>query len=218
MMWLAMILMEALTPLTPATVINETALLTSEDYDPRAVGMEKSGFTVVEVFVDATGKPQTCGVAATSGSEDLDVKACAAAVLRGKYRPAADENGVPMNGVYRLRVRWKLETRFFDGGPASRPKAPVDLVLEVAKLPQGRPSVTVALTYLVDDQGAIQRCSILQSSGFPTFDTGACSALKKLQRYAPARDKVGKAWPVVRTHLIEFTSAQTSSSKRPAPQ
>ena len=204
MIWLAMLVLGEQAPLTPVTVRNESELLTSDDYVTRAAGLGKSGFTVVEVLVDATGKPQTCGVAATSGSKDLDLKACAAAVLRGKYTPAADENGVPMYGVHRLRVRWVIE-RFFDGA-ASPPKTPADLVLEVAKLPEGRRSVAVTLAYFVDEQGAIQRCSVLKTSGFQTFDAGACTAMKKVQRYAPAKDKAGEAWPVVRTQRVEFTS------------
>ena len=209
MIWLAMLVLGEQAPLTPVAVRNESELLTSDDYVTRAAGLGKSGYTVVEVLVDATGKPQTCGVAATSGSKDLDVRACAAAVLRGKYMPAADEKGLPMYGVHRLRVRWVLES-FFDGA-AGTPKWPADLVLEVAKLPEGRRSVAVALAYFVDEQGAIQRCSVLQSSGFHSFDTGACSAMTKLQRYAPAKDKADKAWPVIRTQRLEFTSGQKRS-------
>ena len=153
MIWLAMLVLGEQAPLTPVAVRNESELLTSDDYVTRAAGLGKSGYTVVEVLVDATGKPQTCGVAATSGSKDLDVRACAAAVLRGKYTPAADEKGLPMYGVHRLRVRWVLES-FFDGA-AGTPKWPADLVLEVAKLPEGRRSVAVALAYFVDEQGAI---------------------------------------------------------------
>lgn len=206
MIWLAMLVLGEQAQLTPVTVRNESELLTSDDYVTRAAGLGKSGFTVVEVLVDAAGKPQTCGVAAKSGSKDLDLKACAAAVLRGKYTPAADENGLPMYGIHRLRVRWVLES-FFE--PSARtPKSPADLVLEVAKLPEGRRSVTVALAYFVDEQGAIQRCSVLQSSGFEPFDTRACSAMTKLQRYAPAKDKADKPWPVVRTQRIEFTLRQ----------
>jgi len=210
MIWLAMLMLGEQAALTPVAASNAGDLLTSDDYETRALGLGKNGFTVVEVLVDAAGKPQTCGVAATSGSKDLDVKACAAAVLRGKYTPAADENGLPMHGVYRLRVRWVLQS-FFDGAPGS-PKSPADLVLDVAKLPEGRRSVEVTLAYFVDEQGAVQRCSVLRSSGFPTFDTSACSAMKKLQRYAPAKDKAEKAWPVVRMQRVEFSAGQKQSS------
>ncbi|MDV3456960.1 TonB family protein [Sphingomonas sp. HF-S4] len=206
MILLALLVLGERAPLTPVTVRNESELLTSDDYVTRAAGLGKSGYTVVEVFVDATGKPHTCGVAGTSGSKDLDLRACAAAVRRGKYTPAADENGVPVHGVLRLRIRWVLES-FFDS-PAGIPKWPADLVLEVAKLPEGRKSVTVELVYFVDEQGQIQRCSVQQSSGFQAFDTSACAAMTKLQRYPPAKDKADKIWPVVRTQRIEFTPGQ----------
>jgi protein TonB len=209
MIWLAMLVLGEQAPLTPVTVRNESELLTSDDYVTRAAGLGKSGYTVVEILVDATGKPLTCGVAGTSGSKDLDLRACAAAMLRGKYTPAADENGLSMYGVLRLRVRWVLAS-FFDP-PAGTPKWPADLVLEVATLPEGRRSVAVELAYFVDEQGAIQRCSVLQSSGVQAFDGRACSAMTKLQRYAPAKDKADKAWPVIRTQRIEFTSGQKRS-------
>lgn len=206
MIWLAMLALGEVAPLTLVTMQNESELLTPDDYVRRAAGMEKSGMTVVEVLIDEAGKPQTCGVSATSGSEDLDLKACAAAVLRGKYTPAADEDGLPMHGVYRLRVRWVLEQRIFDGVSIGTPKSPADLVLEVAKLPEGRKSVTLTMAYLVNEQGAIQRCSVVQSSGFQTFDSGACSAMTKLQHYAPAKDKAGTTWRVVRKQRVEFIS------------
>ncbi|WP_341207619.1 TonB family protein [uncultured Sphingomonas sp.] len=207
MIWMAMLVLEETQiALVPATITNQSELLSPEDYVTRAAGLEKSGLTVVEVLVDPTGKPQTCGVASSSGSKDLDLKACAAAVLRGKYTPATDENKRPLYGILRLRVRWIL-TNVFDG-PSGKPQSPPDIVFEVAKLPEARRSVQVALTYLVNEQGAIERCSVLQSSGFKAFDASACSTMKKLYRFAPAKDKADKPWPVVRMQRVEFATSQ----------
>lgn len=206
MIWLALLLSEGQPGLTPFTLRNGGEVLTSDDYVTRAAGTGKSGVIVVEILIDPTRKPQSCGLAATSGSSDLDLRACAAGMARGKYTPATDENGVPMYGVVRLRVRRVLE-RFCDD-PKGAPKWPADLVLEVTKLPEGRESLRVEQAYLVDEQGAVQRCSVQQTSGFGTFDTGACATMTKLQHYAPARDKADKAWPVVRTQEIEFTSVR----------
>lgn len=113
MFWLVMLVLGGQGTLTPVIVRNASEMLTSDDYVSRAVGTGKSGYTVVEILIDPTGKPQTCGVVSTSGSKDLDLKACAAGVLRGKYAPATDETGSPMYGVYRMRVRWHMEL-FFD--------------------------------------------------------------------------------------------------------
>jgi TonB family protein len=209
-----MVMLEAQAALTSATILNQNELLSPEDYVTRAAGLEKSGLTVVEVLVDPTGKPQTCGVASSSGSKDLDLKACAAAVLRGKFTPAADENNEKMHGILRLRVRWIL-TNVFDG-PSGKPQSPPDISFEVAKLPEARKSVQVALTYLVNEQGAIERCSVLQSSGIQAFDASACSTMKKLCRFAPAKDKADKPWPVVRMQRVEFTTSQAPSRDTPS--
>lgn len=214
MILLAMLMLEAQAALTSATILNQNELLSPEDYVTRAAGLEKSGLTVVEVLVDPTGKPQTCGVASSSGSKDLDLKACAAAVLRGKFTPAADENSQPMHGILRLRVRWIL-TNVFDG-PSGKPQSPPDISFEVAKLPEARKSIQVALTYFVNEQGAIERCSVLQSSGIQAFDASACSTMKKLYRFAPAKDKADKPWPVVRMQRVEFTTGQAPPRNAPA--
>jgi TonB family protein len=206
MFWLVMLVLGGQGTLTPVIVRNASEMLTSDDYVSRAAGTGKSGFTVVEILIDPTGKPQTCGLVSTSGSKDLDLKACAAGVLRGKYAPATDETGSPMYGVYRMRVRWHMEL-FFDASTRT-PKVPADIVLEVAKLPAGQKSVAVTLAYLVGEDGAIRRCSVITSSGSAPFDTGACSSMIKHYRYAPAKDKADKAWPVIRMQRIEFTSTK----------
>lgn len=56
MIWLAMLVLGEQASLTPVTVRNESELLTSDDYVTRAAGLGKSGYTVVEVLVDAIGK------------------------------------------------------------------------------------------------------------------------------------------------------------------
>jgi len=57
---------------------------------------------------------------------------------------------------------------FFDASTPT-PKVPADIVLEVAKLPAGRRSVAVTLAYLVREDGAIRRCSVITSSGSAAF-------------------------------------------------
>lgn len=104
MLWPAMLVLGAQAALTPAVIRNVDEILTSDDYATRADGTAKRGLTVIEVLVDPAGKPQTCGVASASGSKERDLRACAEAVLRGKYTPAADEHRLPVFGILRLRV------------------------------------------------------------------------------------------------------------------
>ena len=204
MIWLAL-LMAGEQAITPVGARDPDRWLSTEDYPLRAGGTGKSGLSGVDVFVDPAGKPQTCTVAVSSGSEDLDVQACAAAIRRGSYTPAA-EAGRPMHGVYRLQVRWLLPDD-------DRAITPPDVTLDVAKLPAGQRLLRMGLGYLVDEQGRITRCTVLQPSRFPAYDAAACAAMPKRYRFAPARDKAGKAWPVVRTQIVGMQATSSAPQR-----
>jgi TonB family protein len=204
MIWLTLLAAGEQATFAPVGVRNVGSLLSSDDYPFRANGTGKSGLSGVDILVDPGGKPLTCSVVVSSGSEDLDVHACAAAIRRGSFTPAVDETGRPMHGVYRLQVRWQLP----DGDQKTTPP---DVTLEVSKLPEDRRRPTVFLGYLVDEQGRITRCAVLESSKLPAYDAAACAAMPERYRFAPARDKAGKAWPVVRTQIVGFQVAQASS-------
>lgn len=184
---------------TPVAARNASEWLSSDDYLLRAVGMEKSGVTEADVLIDPKGNAQTCAVAVSSGSSDLDVRTCAAAVQRGRFTPASDAAGRPMYGVYRFRAVWVL-------GNESR-GSPPDVTLEVPTLPARKHTLWLMLAYTVDENGQIDGCTVLRSSGYPAYDAAACAAMPQRYRFAPARDKSGKAWRVVRTQTIGFHAA-----------
>lgn len=205
MIWLALLVaVNQAESFTPVVARNMGDWLSSEDYPLRAGGTGKAGITEADIFVDAAGTPQTCTVAVSSGSEDLDVHACAAGIRRGRFTPAADETGRPVYGVFRFRTRWQLSQD-------DRSKTSPDVTLQVAKLPHGRRLLELELGYVVDEQGRIERCAVLKSSGFSSYDSTACATMPQRYRFAPARDKAGKAWPVVRTQTIGFETAQPGS-------
>jgi TonB family protein len=187
----------------PAKAINEEAWLTADDYPYRAQKLEHNGVTQEDIFINAMGKPETCTIIVSSGSKDLDSTSCAAAIRRGRFTPARDETGKPMNGVYRFRTIW-----FQDEVVG---KLPADVTLSIAKLPHGTASATVNLRYIVDEQGRIIRCAVDQTSGVAELDLAACSAMRQRYRFAPARDGAGRAWPVVRTQSVAFDVATPPS-------
>jgi TonB family protein len=207
MIWLALLGVGGQATMTPVGARNVDTWLSSEDYPLRANAIGESGLSSVDVLVDPVGKPLACTVVVPSGSEDLDVQACAAAIRRGSFTPAADETRRPMHGVYNLRVRWQQPTD-------DRVITPPDVTLDVSKLPEGRRLLVVTLGYLVNEQGRITRCAVLASSKVPAYDAAACAAMPERYRFAPARDKAGKAWPVVRTQIVGFQVAQPSSSRK----
>ncbi len=184
--------------LTPPVPINPGKWLTADGFPVRASEPGRTGTSHIDVFDGADGKPQACQTAISSGWEDFDGQACAAAIYRGKFTPATDAAGRPMNGVYRFKVSW-LRIR----SPRPDPNTP-DVMLAVSKLPESGPNTRVVLNYLVDETGHIAQCAVAASSGSTKFDALACRTMPTLHTFAPARDGKGKAWPVVRTQSVEF--------------
>lgn len=214
MIWLAMLAEGALaqgTTFTPAVALNQAAWLSEDNYPTRAAGLRKGGNTQADIFVDRTGRPQACYVVQSSGSKDLDGQSCAAAMHRGRFTPARDEAGQPTNAMYRFVTRWQVEDGIdnmltsLPGRP--RTSVPADVTLTVGKLPAGQTAVALVLRYVVDATGAITRCAVEHSSGVPALDRAACAAMPGRFRFAPARDKAGTAWPVIRTQTVAFEVA-----------
>ena len=194
-----------------AVALNQAEWLTADNYPTRAAYQGKSGSTQADIFIDTAGRPRACYVVRSSGSKDLDGQSCAAAIHRGRFTPAHDAAGEPMNGIYSFVTRWRVEDgidNMLTSLPGrSRATEPADVTLTVGKLPVGRSPVTLALNYIVDQTGVITGCAIERSSGFPALDRAACAAMPTRYRFAPARDQSGKAWPVVRTQLVAFEAA-----------
>lgn len=199
MLSLALLLLDGASAQTfiPVTATNQGSWLGDEHYLTRALGLEMSGVTQADIFVDANGRPQNCVVDASSGSKDLDGQSCAAAIHKGRFTPARDENGRPISGVYRYRTHWQLAGK-------GRRKPPADVTLAVSNLPGRQRSLTVRLRYIVDETGKITHCAVDTGSGFPKVDAAACAAMPKRFVFAPARDNAGRAWRVVRTQSVAF--------------
>lgn len=185
----------------PVVAQNVSEWLSSDDYLLRAAGTEKSGVTEADFLIDPAGKAQTCVVVVSSSSEDLDVRTCAAGMQRGRFTPAMDAAGRPAYGVYRFRAVWQL------GDNGSRGPPP-DVTLEVATLPGGKRTLGLYLGYIVDEEGKIGGCTLLRSSGYAAYDAAACAAMPQRYRFAPARDKSGKALRVIRTQSVGFHAAE----------
>lgn len=196
----------ALTEFTPATPINQSDWLIGVTYPDLAVFAEASGLTQADIFVDKTGRPKACYVVVSSGSPDLDGQTCAAAMHRGKFHPAHDENAAPIAGIYRYGVSWTLHNKKPDNYPA-------DVTLSVPKLPGGQRSLSMTLRYIVDAGGRIERCAPFVSSGFPQVDAAACRAMPARYVFAPARDNVGTPWRAVRTQTVTMEVTPAPAGK-----
>ena len=199
MLWILVAIASEL-DFAPPSPVNQADWLTGVEYPDVAIFAEASGLTQADIFVDKSGRPKACYVVVSSGAPAIDGQTCAAAMHRGKFNVAKDAAGEPIAGIYRFAVAWTLHGKKPDTYPA-------DVTLYVAKLPGNQKSISMTLRYIVDVKGYIEKCAPLVSSGFPAFDVAACQAMSARYVFAPARDKVGNAWRVVRTQTVAFDIA-----------
>ena len=114
-------LVRAVDPLPP--VIDRNVVVVREDDYPataRRDGAQGRVIVVVKVLTDGT--VSNCFIARTSDSADLDSATCRLFRLRGRFRPALDEFGAPVETWTRQSVLWTLA-----------PDAPVPPMPESAK-------------------------------------------------------------------------------------
>jgi protein TonB len=83
----------------------------SDDYYPPAAKRAGIGGRVsVVLVVGPDGRVADCKVTASSGNSDLDETTCRLAKRFGKFKPALDENGHPIESQFRIpSVRWVIK-------------------------------------------------------------------------------------------------------------
>lgn len=87
---------------------NPGTWVTTEDYPSGALREEREGVTSIAWDVTVDGKVANCRVTASSGHSDLDDAACKYVTRRGRYSPALDQNGNPIQSTDKRRVRWQI--------------------------------------------------------------------------------------------------------------
>jgi protein TonB len=96
-------------PPKPATPRGNPAnWATTNDYPSRALREERSGTTSFRVTVSTDGRVASCQVTSSSGHDDLDQATCANITRRGRFTPAKDSSGNPVQGVWSSRVKWVI--------------------------------------------------------------------------------------------------------------
>ena len=82
--------------------------ITDDDYPRLAILQNRQGDSRFRLMIDRTGHVQYCAIVATSGSDDLDARACFLLEVRAQFEPAINASGEPEIGSYRSTVRWRL--------------------------------------------------------------------------------------------------------------
>jgi protein TonB len=82
--------------------------ISDEDYPPSAIRNNEQGVSSVAWDVDTTGHVQNCHVTSSSGFSDLDQLTCTLITRRGRYAPAKDSAGNPIQSSDRRSIRWTI--------------------------------------------------------------------------------------------------------------
>lgn len=87
---------------------NSSTWVTDADYPSRAMREEKEGTTAVAWDITTDGRVANCRVTSSSGTPELDDAACRSITRRGRYTPAKDAEGNPIQSTGSRRVRWQI--------------------------------------------------------------------------------------------------------------
>lgn len=82
--------------------------ITTDDYPASAVQARQQGTTTALWTIGIDGRVKECRIVRSSGVAALDQATCAAIAKRGRYTPALDKNGDPMELHSMRRVVWRL--------------------------------------------------------------------------------------------------------------
>lgn len=82
------------------------AVMVEPEYPSKSLKKGNEGTVYVVIDVSATGKPEDCSVARTSGFYDLDKATCIFAIKNLKYAPGKDYYGTNIEDTDLFRINW----------------------------------------------------------------------------------------------------------------
>ncbi|NML91381.1 MULTISPECIES: energy transducer TonB [unclassified Sphingobium] len=128
-----------------APIGNPSDWIAEPDYPLLASLNGKTGITAFKLTVDPKGIPTSCDIAASSGDDELDKKACALLLQRARFQPPIGKNGKPIASTFASRVRWTLP-----GNPTNPTDNTRSMTWEAELNPQG----------------VVDRCQLIQKDDF----------------------------------------------------
>lgn len=82
--------------------------ITNDDYPPSVLNEHKQGVSFIGWTISPVGRISDCRILRSSGTPALDKAACDAIQKRGRYRPALDAAGKPVESYSTRQIRWQL--------------------------------------------------------------------------------------------------------------
>ena len=179
--------------------------LGDRDYPSGALRRKEEGPVAFSLLIAPNGRVANCIITATSGSAELDEQTCAMMALRARFKPATDENAIATYGSYRGGLFWRLPGS--QNRPSYRYAPPVDLTLQVKRLPSGALEESVSLVTKLDPTGHVTICEPfkLDKASAKLIEV-ACQQAKEAYT-SLAADGEGRPVPVVRHVIVKFQVA-----------
>ena len=78
------------------------------DYPPNALKEGREGTTHYTVTVGTNGRAKDCRITESSGSKDLDDATCDMIMKSGRFKPAKDASGQPVESSLSGGMAWHL--------------------------------------------------------------------------------------------------------------
>ncbi|WP_268795115.1 energy transducer TonB [Sphingobium sp. Leaf26] len=181
------------------------AWLSDRDYPSGALRRKEEGPVAFSLLIAPNGRVANCIITATSGSAELDEQTCAMMASRIRFKPAMDENAGATYGSYKGGLFWRLPGS--QSRPSYRYAPPVDLTLQVKRLPGGAQEESVSLITKLDPSGHITICEPFKpdKSSAKLIEV-ACQQAKEAYT-SLAADAEGRPVPVVRHLIVKFQVA-----------
>ncbi|MEA3010810.1 MAG: hypothetical protein QOJ91_2502 [Sphingomonadales bacterium] len=157
----------------------------------------------VKITVSTEGRPVRCDIAFANGPEANGERLCAMVLEKARYAPALDQDGKPIAGIAFFWSQWS-KGRWLGSAPPQWD--PVDLALEVNKIPAGfREMGSFHLRIVTDPAGRLQACEVEETRLAAQAKALLCRETAS-ETIPPALDAKGAAMASVRPVRVRLVS------------
>ena len=158
----------------------------------------------VKLQVSPEGVPERCDIAFSNGPQANGERLCAMLLAKAGYSPPSARSAKPVAGVVFVWSQWS-KGRWLGSRPP--PWDPVDLALEVDKIPAGfRETDMFHLRVAADETGRVRECEVEETRLAAQAKALLCHEVG-LETIPPAVDPTGAATASVRPVRVRLTSA-----------
>ncbi|MDE1916166.1 MAG: hypothetical protein KGJ57_01350 [Sphingomonadales bacterium] len=162
---------------------------------------------VVDIVIDAQGKPVQCVKVQVVGNDGLAKETCPL-LMRKHYTPAHRANGEAAWFVAR-EMEYAFEPGTPEGDRVMRSRPAPQLDLQVNRLPEGKASMSGSLLLDIDETGKARDCAVRSAqAGFPT---SLCNRLDLLAQPVQL-DRAGQPVAYITKLRVRLTAGPTAGS------